>query len=257
MIDGILQSEPVQGRSCIGILADGALLFDALTFVGEVGTEAAAAGVSGVNRERRADELIVYRRAYGASTRTNARGAEAIVIGDVVQQVLDGRGNAPIPADGYVLSGHGRAGAWVRDQVRPGERVTLRLRLLPASGDPRWDQVVHVIGGGPRILAEGRYVGGEGFTSGFTGRRHPRTAVARLADGRILLVVVDGRQPYHSLGMTLPELATFLRALGATDAVNLDGGGSTTLVVRGTVVNLPSDESGERPVSNALLVVRP
>lgn len=256
MIDGVLLSEPAPGRSCLGILPDGGLLFDALTFEGSVGTEAAAAPVLGVNRDRRADELIVYRRAYGASTRTNAHGVEAVVVGEVVQQVLDGRGNAPIPAEGYVLSGHGRAGAWIREQVRPGERLTLRLRLVPASGDPRWDQVVHVIGGGPRLLAEGRYVGGEGFTSGFLNRRHPRTAIARLADGRILLVVADGRQPYHSLGMTLPELATFLRALGATDAVNLDGGGSTTLVVRGTVVNLPSDEGGERPVSNALLVTR-
>jgi hypothetical protein len=81
-------------------------------------------------------------------------------------------------------------------------------------------------------------------------------AIARLADGRLLLVVVDGRQPYHSLGMTLPELAATLRALDAPDAVNLDAGGSTTLVIRGTVVNLPSDEGGERPVSNALLVIR-
>ncbi len=258
MIDGVLLSEPFPaGRSCVGILPDGGLLFDALTFAGEAATELATASVGGVNRERRSDELVVYRRAYGASTRTNAHGAEAVVIGDVVQQVLDGRGNAPIPLDGYVLSGHGRAGGWVRDQLRPGERVALRLRLVSASGDPRWEQAIHVIGGGPRILADGRYVGGEGFTAGFTNRRHPRTAVARVADGRVLLVVVDGRQPYHSLGMTLPELATFLRALGATDAVNLDGGGSTTLVVRGTVVNLPSDEGGERPVSNALLVVRP
>jgi hypothetical protein len=123
-----------------------------------------------------------------------------VVIADVVQQVLDGRGNAPIPADGYVLSGHGRAGGWIREQLRPGERVALRLRLVPASGDRRWEQVVHVIGGGPRILAEGRYVGGEGFTSGFTSRRHPRTAVARVADGRVLLVVVDGRQPYTASG---------------------------------------------------------
>ncbi len=257
MIDGILHSEPVRGRSCVGILPDGTLLFDALSFAGEAATESAAAAVGGVNRERRTDELVVYRRAYGAFTRTNTHGAEAVVVGDLVQQVTDGRGNAPIPGDGYVLSGHGRAGAWVRDQLRSGDRVRLRLRLIPASGDPRWEQVVHVIGGGPRILADGRYVGGEGFSPAFTTRRHPRTALGRLADGRVLLVVADGRQPYHSLGMSLPELATFLRALGVTDAVNLDGGGSTTLVVRSTVVNLPSDEGGERPVGNALLVVRP
>jgi hypothetical protein len=256
MIDGEVMSESVRGRSCVGILPDGQMLFDVLDFEGTVATEAASAQVHGVNRTRGTDEVIVYRRSFGPSTRTNAHGVEAVVVGEIVQQVLDGRGNAPIPQDGYVLSGHGRAGAWIREQVRVGDRVTLRLRFIPAGGDPRWQEVVHVIGGGPRLLAGGQYVGGEGFSTGFLNRRHPRTAIARLADGRFLLVVVDGRQPYHSLGMTLPELAATLRALDATDAVNLDGGGSSTLVVRGTVVNLPSDEGGERPVSNALLVIR-
>lgn len=254
MIDGELISEPVRGRSCVGIRRDGQILFDTLDLDGAVATPTASAAVQGVNRERGVDEVIIYRRAFGPSTRTNALGTEAIVVGDVVQQVISGQGNAAIPADGYVLSAHGRAGVWVRENLRVGEPVTLRLRLVPASGDPRWAEVVHVFGGGPRLLAEGRYVGGEGFTAAFLNRRHPRTAIARLADGRLILVVVDGRQPYHSLGTALPELAAMLRALGAVDAVNLDGGGSATLVIRGTVVNLPSDEGGERPVSDAVLV---
>ena len=256
MIDGELISEPVRGRTCVGILRDGQILFDVLDFDGALSTATASTIVHGVNRERGPGELIVYRRAYGPSTRTNGLGAEAVVVGDVVQQILSSQGNTPIPPDGYILSGHGRAGAWIREQLKVGDPITLRLRLVPASGDPRWREVVHVIGGGPRLLADGRYVGGEGFTTGFLNRRHPRTVIARLADGRLILVVVDGRQPYHSLGMTLVELAAMLRTLGATDAVNLDGGGSSTLVVRGTVVNLPSDEGGERPVSDALLVVR-
>jgi exopolysaccharide biosynthesis protein len=105
------------------------------------------------------------------------------------------------------------------------------------------------------LLANSQFVGGEGFRPSFVDRRHPRTAIGRLADGRILLLVVGGRQPYHSLGMTLVELATLMRRLGATDALNLDGGGSTTLVVRGVVVNLPSDETGERPIGDVLLVL--
>ena len=257
MIDGEMISEPVPGRSCVGILPDGRILFDTVDFDGAVSTGSATAAVHGINRQRGPDELIVYRRAYGASTGTNGLGAEAIVVGEVVTEIADSRGNSLIPADGYVLSGHGRAAAWIRERVRVGDRLALRLRFVPASGDPRWQEVVHVTGGGPRLLADGRYVGGERFTTAFLNRRHPRTALARLADGRLILVVVDGRQPYHSLGMTLPELATYLRTLGATDAVNLDGGGSSTLVVRGTVVNLPSDEGGERPVADALLVIRP
>jgi exopolysaccharide biosynthesis protein len=73
-------------------------------------------------------------------------------------------------------------------------------------------------------------------------------------EGRLLLVTVDGRHPGWSVGMTLPEAARLMRSLGARDALNLDGGGSTTMTVRGQVVNRPSDGGGERPVSNALYV---
>ncbi|NJD19939.1 MAG: phosphodiester glycosidase family protein, partial [Gemmatimonadetes bacterium] len=74
--------------------------------------------------------------------------------------------------------------------------------------------------------------------------------------GRLWLVVVDGRQAPHSLGMTLPELTELLEALGAEEALNLDGGGSSVMVVRGAVHNRPSDEAGERAVVNALALVR-
>jgi len=92
------------------------------------------------------------------------------------------------------------------------------------------------------------------YSPGFADARHPRTAVGVRADGRILLVAVDGRQPELSVGMTIAELASLLRELGAVEAVNMDGGGSTTMVIRARVVNSPSDLTGERPVGDALLV---
>jgi hypothetical protein len=257
MVDGDVLSEPSPGRTCVGFTDDGQLLFDTMRFDAAATTEAAQVGIDGVNRERGANELIVYRPSYGPSTRTNAFGTEVIVAAEAVQGVADGRGNSVIPPDGYVLSGHGRSRQALVTAFKPGDRVALRARLVPASGDPRWESVRQVMGGGPRLLASGQYVGGEGFRPSFSDRRHPRTAIGRLADGRIVLVVVGGRQPYHSLGMTLIELAVLMRQLGAVDAMNLDGGGSTTLVVRGAVVNLPSDESGERPVSDVLLVLPP
>lgn len=256
-VDGEIISEPLPGRTCAGITDDGQLLFDALRLDATASDETGAVTISGINRERGADELILYRPAYGATTSTNAFGAEVIVSSDVVQQVADGRGNSPITPGGYVLSGHGRGRAALLAAFKPGDRMTLRVRLVPASGDPRWDSVRHVIGGGPRLLANGQFIGGEGFRPSLSERRHPRTAIGRLADGRIVLMVVGGRQPYHSLGMTLVELAALMRQLGVTDAMNLDGGGSTTLVVRGVVINLPSDETGERPVSDVLLVLPP
>jgi hypothetical protein len=257
MIDGELISEPLPGRTCAGLTDDGSLLFDTLKLEATASTENGSLSIDGVNRDRSANEILLYRPVFGPTTRTNVFGLEVVVAVDVVQQVTDGRGNNAIPPGGYVLSGHGRGREALRAVFRQGDRVTLRVRLVPESGDARWDTVRHVMGGGPRLLTNGIYVGGEGFQPLFVDRRHPRTAIGRLADGRIILVVVGGRQPYHSLGMTLPELAFTLRRLGVTDAMNLDGGGSSTLVVRGVVINLPSDELGERTVSDVVLVIPP
>jgi exopolysaccharide biosynthesis protein len=92
------------------------------------------------------------------------------------------------------------------------------------------------------------------FLQVFVRGRQARTLAGVTEDGRLLLVTVDGRRPGWSVGMTLPEAARLMRSLGARDALNLDGGGSTTMVVRGQVVNRPSDRVGERPVSDALYV---
>jgi hypothetical protein len=256
-VDGEVLSEPISGRTCVGITDDGQLLFDTMRLDAGVSSDAGQVTINGVNRERGTDEIILYRSAFGSTTRTNGFGAEVVVSGETVQTVTDGRGNATIPSDGFVISGHGRARQQLVSTFKPGDRVSTRGRLVPTSGDARWDGVRHVFGGGPRLLASGQYAGGERFIPSLSDQRHPRTAVGRMPDGRVVLVVVGGRQPYHSVGMTLIETAGLLRQMGVTDALNLDGGGSTTLVVRGVVINLPSDETGERPVSDVLLVLPP
>ena len=164
-----------------------------------------------------------------------------------------GQGNSAIPENGYVLSGHGSAGQWLQ------KLGNWRLyRSLTGELTPDWLQegVVHAIGGGPRLLRNGEIdVTGqeERFQADITQGRAPRTALGVTASGELLLVTVNGRQSNISIGMTLEELAELMRQLGAVDAMNLDGGGSSTMVVRGIVLNAPSDGT-PRPVSNALLV---
>lgn len=257
MVDGELISEPDVTRSCAGITRDGAVLFDRVHVDLAVVAGEGQGVVDGVNRARRADELVLYRPVFDASTRTNNAGAEAVIQNGAVVSVGDLRGNTPIPRDGFVLSGHGRGREWILRALAPGMPVYIRTVLVPRSGNPRWRDVVHAVGGGPRLLSTGNWLAPETFGPEITERRHPRTAIGVLRDGRIVLVVVDGRQPTHSLGMTLSELAMALRRLGAVEAMNLDGGGSSTLVVNGRVVNRPSDEGGERPVADALLVLPP
>jgi hypothetical protein len=142
-------------------------------------------------------------------------------------------------------------------------------RTLPAPGDTvRWQVEVRsaaagwdareVVGGSHVLVRAGHATDAvtAGERTAFITRRHPRTAVGyRQGGGRLLLVVVDGRQAPYSDGMALDELAALLVRLGADEALNLDGGGSTAMVVEGAVVNRPSDAGGERAVANALVLL--
>jgi exopolysaccharide biosynthesis protein len=124
--------------------------------------------------------------------------------------------------------------------------------------DP-WNEAEDILGAGPRLVTRGAVDitdAREKMIPAFSTDLHPRTAIAALADGRALLVTADGRRPPERVGLALDDLARLLIELGAREAINLDGGGSTTMVIKGELVNFPSDATGERPVSDAI-VVRP
>jgi len=116
-----------------------------------------------------------------------------------------------------------------------------------------------IVGGGPRIIRAGRVsveIKNEGQREGFDTENHPRTAIGYTRDKRFLvLAVVDGRQPGYSHGISLYELAKILLEFGCHEALNLDGGGSSTMVIRNRVVNSPSDIIGPRSVASALLII--
>jgi len=137
-----------------------------------------------------------------------------------------------------------------------GDTAVALDRALSRTAPP---DEAEVLGGFPLLLREGERVGDLQVSErpSFAAARHPRTAVGWDEDeGALWVVVVDGRQPEHSDGMTLPELTALLEALGVEEALNLDGGGSSAMVVRGVVVSSPSDAQGERPVANALGIRR-
>jgi hypothetical protein len=172
----------------------------------------------------------------------------------VVREVREGS-SAPIPPSGGVLMGTAGAADFLR-ALQPGDRLTIRIDLQ-GDGAAQWRTVQEAVAGGPWLIRNGKIVAPEEMPGGFNlqtfiERRHPRTAVGRTKQGEVLWITVDGRQP-HSQGASLSELAQIMARYGAVDAINLDGGGSTTLVVRNLIVNSPSDGT-ERPVSNAWLV---
>jgi exopolysaccharide biosynthesis protein len=142
--------------------------------------------------------------------------------------------------------------------LKRGTRVSIETVYEPLEGPVEpWTRARDIVGGAGLLIRDGRDVEDwsvEQFNRGFAENRHPRTMIGLRSDGSIWLVAVDGRQPQLSGGMTLEELRSFARRLELTDALNLDGGGSTTMWVQGAVVNSPSDVTGPRKVSDALLV---
>lgn len=141
--------------------------------------------------------------------------------------------------------------------------VELGTTIIAAVGDtliiafslsPITTLIHQAVGGIPRIVRDGE-VAVEWKQNSFNLERHPRTTVGYSQDQtKLFIVTVDGRQPGHSDGMRLEELANFMLKVGAYQALNLDGGGSTTMVIFGKVVNRPSDVTGEREVGNALVI---
>jgi phosphodiester glycosidase/sporulation related protein len=209
-------------------------------------------------------EVVRFTRAFGAATPPGP-GAEAVLDAHGRVTALRSARGGPIPPDGSVLAGTGDGAAWLRARARPGTRVRTRIRLRDEHGAVRLRRSLGVVNGGPRLLRSGRRditAFAEGFVWPedpeffwrFGVRRNPRTMAGVTRGGRLLLVTVDGHAPGYSLGLSFREEARVMRGLGARDAVNLDGGGSTTMAVRGRLVNLPSDDTGERPVGDALLL---
>lgn len=255
---GILDSAPVDFRSSVGVDTDGALHVERVRLAG-TWQGSGQRRILGINEMPRPNRTTLYTRAWGARTPAENGGAQAIIqpfpptkpntpLTGVVTQYVSG-GNQPIPPDGAVLVARGSQAGFLSAEVPVGANVTVLLTLTPP-----WANVPEAVGGGPIVVREGKpvYRSLEGFTTDQLAYRHPRTGVGQTADGRILLVAVDGRQPGYSTGLTNFELALTMMRLGCVTASALDAGGSTTMAFDGKLLNRPSDPGGERAVAEAL-----
>jgi hypothetical protein len=255
---GILDSGPVEFRSTVGIDTDGILHVERVRLAG-TWQGSGQRRILGINEVPRPNRTTLYTPAWGSRTPAENGGAQAIIqplpatkpntpLTGVVKQYASG-GNQPIPPDGAVLVARGAQAGFLSAEAPIGANVTVLLTLTPP-----WANVPEGLGGGPIIVREGKPVfrSLEGFTTPQLAYRSPRTGVGQTADGRILLVAVDGRQPGYSNGLTNFELALTMMRLGCVTASALDAGGSTTMAFDGKVLNRPSDSGGERAVAEAL-----
>ncbi|MCE5199364.1 MAG: phosphodiester glycosidase family protein [Armatimonadota bacterium] len=267
IVDGELISEPSMNRVMFGLLKNQRVIFDnpilnaKLIFNSGINRQ-----IDGINRIRETNQVIVYTEAFGATTQNKYKATDVIAVSDnlpvqigkpmrfMIKEVLSDAINTPIPKGGVIISAGGAAGDFIKANAKVGDEISMRFDFYSPNGCD-WTLAEQAVGGGPWLLKDGQIsidYKDEEFKRDFSTTTHPRTALGLTALNELLLVTVDGRQPM-SKGMSLTDLANLMKQLGARNAINLDGGGSTTMSIKGAVINSPS-EGDERPVADALLV---
>ncbi|MBU0672392.1 MAG: phosphodiester glycosidase family protein [Candidatus Margulisbacteria bacterium] len=216
--------------------------------------------ITGINQQRSSNDVIMYTPVWGEKTGTNNNGIEVVVANGKISQI--NVSDSKIPEDGYVLSANGPAIEVLADNLRLGDKLTTQIKIVPYNTSP--EKIIHLISGGPRLLKTGRtYISKheEKFQTDIAKGRAARTAVGITKEKELLLVTVDGpprRQQVRkdakiSIGVTLEELSNLLLSLGAYEAMNLDGGSSSTMIINNRLANIPT--SGyQRRVSNAIII---
>ena len=257
MKDGELISYSINDRTALIIERNNSCYIDNISLVGEVTVEGVVVQLSGINSKRQAGEAVLYTPRYGSQTDEDDPGIVLTVIGDEVQGISRVRGS--IPRNGYALSLDPSYYELLGNKVKAGSKIHAAMKLMPLSGLANLE-LKHVIGGGPRLLKSGQvYISrnSERFKSDIAKSRASRTAVGINADGNLVFATVDkcqkGTSIDKSVGATLEELAQIMKDLGCVDAMNLDGGSSSTMVISSEVINAPSG-GAEKPVSNAILI---
>jgi exopolysaccharide biosynthesis protein len=247
IIDGEWVAGPIYDRVSMGIDRDGKIKIDRVSLNGLISSSNEKVDnvwVNSINQPRRTGaHLIAYTRRWGSFVKTPYEGCLVAVNaqGDVQDTGTDLMG---IPWGGFVLSDT-KSGAI--SSLKRGDKVQLSWHTRPND----WQDVVEAVSGGPMLIKDGNlYVDckDEKFRGGWTGCGiKARTAVGVTANNHLLMLTVEGAH-------TLWDVAKFLHNLGAVDAMNLDGGGSTTMVVNGSTVTRNKNAS-QRRVASSIIVV--
>ena len=249
VIKGKLLSENIYGRSSLVMYRDGRVSIEKLNARLYLDIAGQVIRVGGINRQPGKGELVLFTPEYADKFEARKNFTYFRIDGET----LGAREKSKRLEAGssLIICCSDSCGSLNTLKGYAGKKA-----LIYVQYDGR-QEVLHAIGGGPMIVKDGKAIVSEGlekFRDDIIFDRHPRTAAAITHDNRLILAVVDGRSR-ESQGMTLFELAAFLISLGAKDAINFDGGGSSTMVFQNVVVNEPSDGS-ERPVSNSLAIIK-
>ena len=250
------------GWTAWAIDADKKTLVGNSTFSGTItSSNGSSHPLTTVNNARYEDNLIIYSQKYGSTTGTNQYGYEVVItptegalrFGTMEMTVAEAphaTGSTTIPSGSYVLSGHGTAATFVASLTQ-GEKITVTTQMQ--LGD-KTIIPTQMAGGQPMILSGGEVLSTETALDHLTAL-NPRTAVGYDATGtKLVLLVVDGRS-VASKGCVSKVLADIMREVGCTEAMNFDGGGSSTLYTKVLGVRNDPSDGKERSVTNGVFAV--
>jgi len=255
-IDGQLVSEPLYKRTALLIDKDGEISFAPVDWEGslELSSYGLQIKLDGVNRAAAAGEAVLFNSYYGRQVPELKENYYDIVVrsGEILGVENKAGSKTALAPDGFVLRVQKDKEAIVGliPELK-GKAAELKMEFTP---DFEAADIVTAVGGGPRLLSSGEInITGseEKFQSDVLKNRSPRTAVGITDANHLIMLTVDGRQQTNSVGMSLRELASTLKELDVVDAMNLDGGGSARMVIRGFTMNNPSEE---RLISSGILV---
>ncbi len=243
MVDKKLYTGPVFNRVAMGIFDDG-FKMDRVKLNANLKCGWHNIKIDNINQPRMS---VAYTLCYTPDWGTMApvtpkNGLQVVVSDGKVISITKQR--SPIPLNGFVLVGP----ATNLLPLKINDKVELDVKTLPA-----WENVNHIISGGPYLVKDGQvYVDIQEQKLLAIGGRNPRTAIGYTKDNRFIMITADGREG-SSIGMTLKELAYYMKQLGCVNAMNLDGGGSTVMYVKGAIANKPPVQGGIA-LSNALTI---
>ena len=243
MVNKKLYTGPVFNRVAMGIFDNG-FAMDRVKLNATIKSGWNTIKLDNINQPRMSIAYtIAYTPDWGQlSPTTPKNGVQIVVSNNNITSITKSR--VQIPKDGYVIVGP----ASVLGSLKVKEKISLDIKTLPD-----WENVNHIISGGPYLVKDGKvYVDIQDQKLLAIGGRNPRTAIGYTKDNHFIIVTADGREG-SSIGLTLKELAYYMQKIGCVNAMNLDGGGSTVMYVKGYITNKPPVKGGIA-LSNALTI---
>ena len=243
MINKKMYTGPIYDRVALGIFDDGYGMAR-VQLKSTVDTNIGGLKIDNINQPRMlSTHTIVYTPDWGEYSPSCPKyGMQIVVENGKATRVSYGANR--IPQNGFVIVGAEKN----LNSIKDAKRYKLNIKI-----NPEWKDVNHIISGGPYLIKNGDiYVDMSAQKLGSIGGRNPRTAIGYTRDNHLIMLTADGREG-ASIGLTLVELANLMKELGCVNAMNLDGGGSTVMYVKGQVVNKPAVQGGI-PLSHTLTV---